>query len=96
MSQNFGFLEHHDRLLLQLAATAEQAFVPDPNTTPLRLRQLGESIAQDIARLLGIEVEDRVLRALTPFLLAALTCYVPSTNIGYLLVLLEVPHGQEH
>ena len=42
-SLNFSFLEKHDPLLLQLAATAEQAFVPDPNTTLLKLRPLGEA-----------------------------------------------------
>ena len=56
---NFGFLEKHDPLLLQLATTAEQAFVPDPNSTLLKLRQLGEALAQDIASRLGIEVEER-------------------------------------
>ncbi|PLW68159.1 type I restriction-modification system endonuclease [Pseudohalioglobus lutimaris] len=59
MSSNFFFLESHDPLLLQLASTAEQAFVPDPNTTLLKLRQLGEAIAQDIASRLGIEVGER-------------------------------------
>lgn len=52
---NFGFLEKHDPLLLQLARTAEQAFVPDPNITLIKVRQLGEAIAQDIASRLGIQ-----------------------------------------
>ena len=56
---NFGFLKDHDSLLLQLATTAESAFVPDPNTTLLKLRQLGEAMAQDIASRLGIDVEER-------------------------------------
>ncbi|TDG11649.1 type I restriction-modification system endonuclease [Seongchinamella unica] len=56
---NFNFLESHDPLLLQLASTAERAFVPDPNTTLLKLRQLGEALAQDIASRLGIEAEER-------------------------------------
>jgi type I restriction enzyme R subunit len=56
---NFAFLEGHDSLLLQRAITAESAFVPDPNTTLLKLRQLGEALAQDIASRLGIEVEER-------------------------------------
>jgi hypothetical protein len=42
---NFAFLEGHDSLLLQLATTAESAFVPDPNTNLLKLRQLGEALA---------------------------------------------------
>lgn len=56
---NFAFLQDHDALLLQLATTAEQAFVPDPNTTLFKLRQLGEAMAQDIASRLGIQVEER-------------------------------------
>jgi type I restriction enzyme R subunit len=56
---NFSFLEKHDPLLVQLARTAEKAFVPDPNTTLLKLRQLGEAIAQDIASHLGIEFNER-------------------------------------
>lgn len=59
-SSNFRFLEYHDPLLLQLATTAEQAFVPDPNTTLLKLRQLGEALAQDIASRLGIQIEARL------------------------------------
>jgi type I restriction enzyme R subunit len=56
---NFEFLRDHDFLLLQLATTAESAFVADPNTTLLKLRQLGEALAQDIASRVGIEVEAR-------------------------------------
>ena len=54
---NFSFLEKHDPLLLQLARTAEQAFVPDPNITLIKVRQLGEAIAQDIASRLGVEFD---------------------------------------
>ena len=56
---NFEFLKDHDPLLLQLATTAESAFVPDPNTTLLKLRQLGEAMAQDIASRLGVEADER-------------------------------------
>ena len=57
---NFGFLEQHDPLLLQLARSAEQAFVPDPNTTLYKVRQLGEAIAKDIASRLGVVYEPSV------------------------------------
>lgn len=56
---NFGFLKDHDPLLLQLASTAESAFASDSNTTLLKLRQLGEALAQDIAFRVGVEVEKR-------------------------------------
>ena len=59
MSTNFEFLEVHDPLLSQLATAAERAFVADPNTTLVKLRQLGEAIAQDIASRLGIDFDDR-------------------------------------
>lgn len=54
---NFDFLEHHDELLVRLAQTAEACFVPDPNTTLIKMRQLGEALAQSIAARVGVEVE---------------------------------------
>lgn len=59
MESNFSFLQKHDELLLRLAITAEGAFVPDPNTTLVKLRQLGEAIAQDIASRIGIESDSQ-------------------------------------
>lgn len=46
---NFEFLKQHDELLFKLAETAERCFVPDPNTTLVKMRQLGEALAQDIS-----------------------------------------------
>lgn len=40
---NFGFLAEHDALFVELTASAERAFASDPNTTLIKLRQLGES-----------------------------------------------------
>jgi type I restriction enzyme R subunit len=60
ITSNFSFLTKHDPLLLQLAQTAEKSFVADPNTTLLKLRQLGEALAQDIASRLGIEYQENV------------------------------------
>jgi type I restriction enzyme R subunit len=57
---NFSFLEKHASLLFQLARSAEQAFVPDPNTCLIKLRQLGEVIAKDIASKVGVEFDERV------------------------------------
>lgn len=54
---NFAFLEEHDPIFLQLASTAEQAFASDPNTTLIKLRQLGEALAQDLASRAGIEFD---------------------------------------
>lgn len=39
---NFTFLSEHDSVFLQLASGAEQVFAADPNTTLIKLRQLGE------------------------------------------------------
>ncbi|GAB2786893.1 type I restriction-modification system endonuclease [Halomonas shantousis] len=58
-SENFGFLAEHDALFVQLASAAERAFSSDPNTTLIKLRQLGEAIAQHIAVLSGIEFDDQ-------------------------------------
>ena len=55
ISSNFAFLAEHDPVFLQLAVTAEQVFAADPNTTLIKLRQLGEALAQYIAARSGIE-----------------------------------------
>ena len=56
---NFEFLAQYDPVFVELAAGAERAFVHDPNTTLIKLRQLGEALAQDIASRLGIEPGER-------------------------------------
>ncbi|MFP6801362.1 MAG: type I restriction-modification system endonuclease, partial [Pseudomonas sp.] len=56
-SSNFAFLQEHDPVFLQLASTAEQVFASDPNITLIKLRQLGEALAQDLASRAGIEFE---------------------------------------
>lgn len=58
MSSNFTFLKEHDPVFLQLASTAEQIFASDPNTTLIKLRQLGEALAQDLATRAGIEFDE--------------------------------------
>ncbi|HHJ4328430.1 TPA: restriction endonuclease subunit R, partial [Klebsiella pneumoniae] len=56
-SNNFAFLKEHDPLFFQLASMAEQVFASDPNTTLIKLRQLGEALAQDLASRAGIELD---------------------------------------
>ncbi|MEZ5478329.1 MAG: type I restriction-modification system endonuclease [Thiolinea sp.] len=56
---NFDFLGEHDPLFLQLATTAENIFASDPNTTLIKLRQLGEAIAQHIAVRIGIPFDSQ-------------------------------------
>lgn len=51
---NFGFLSSHDPLFLRLAEGAERAFVADPATTVVKLRQLGEAFAQHAGAALGL------------------------------------------
>lgn len=58
-NSNFQFLEEHDAVFLQLAATAELVFSSDPNTTLIKLRQLGEALAQNIAACCGIPFDDK-------------------------------------
>ncbi len=62
-SRNFSFLAEHDPVFLQLASTAEQVFAADPNTTLIKLRQLGEAIAQDLAARVGIVFDDTTTQA---------------------------------
>jgi type I restriction enzyme R subunit len=59
-NSNFGFLKEHDPLFFELANSAEQAFVRDPNTTLIKMRQFGEAIAQDLATRCGITFDERV------------------------------------
>ncbi|BEV07298.1 type I restriction-modification system endonuclease [Methylophilus sp. DW102] len=54
-SNNFSFLKHHDELLVRLVETAEMCFSPDPNTTLIKMRQLGEELAKTIASRVGVE-----------------------------------------
>jgi len=56
---NFAFLSKHDEFLAQLGLMAERAFVPDPNTTLVKIRQLGEALAQDIAARVGINLDEQ-------------------------------------
>lgn len=56
---NFEFLKEHDPIFFELAHSAEQVFASDPNTTLIKLRQLGEAFAQDIAARCGIAFDDQ-------------------------------------
>ena len=55
ITSNFAFLEEHDPIFFQLAVNAEQAFAADPNTTLIKLRQLGEAFAQEVAARCGVK-----------------------------------------
>lgn len=63
LARNFAFLGEHDPVLLQLAQTAEQIFASDPNTTLIKLRQLGEALARDLATRSGIEFDAATTQA---------------------------------
>lgn len=56
-SENFEFLSEHSAIYLQLMRTAEAVFVSDPNTTLIKIRQLGEALAQDLATRYGINFD---------------------------------------
>lgn len=62
-TSNFAFLKEHDPVFLQLARGAEQAFSSDPNTTLMKLRQLGEAMAQDLAIRVGIELNEQTTQS---------------------------------
>lgn len=62
-NSNFFFLQEHKPLFWQLARTAEAVFASDPNTTLIKLRQLGEAIAQDLAARYGILFDDNTTQA---------------------------------
>lgn len=50
---NFSHLAVHDEQLARLGALAEHYFPDDPNTCLLKLRQLGELLAQDVGSRFG-------------------------------------------
>lgn len=56
-SSNFAFLKEHDPIFLQLAISAERNFVSDPNISLIKVRQLGEALAQDLASQFGLKFE---------------------------------------
>lgn len=58
-SSNFSFLAEHDPLFVELASAAERAFSSDPNTTLMKLRQLGEALAQHLAARIGLTFDSQ-------------------------------------
>lgn len=60
---SFSFLAEHDPLFVELASGAERVFSSDPNTTLIKLRQLGEALAQHIAVLVGVEFDEKTTQA---------------------------------
>lgn len=60
---NFSFLAEHSPLFAQLGYTAEQTFSSDPNTTLIKLRQLAEALAQDLAVRFGIDFSSETTQA---------------------------------
>ncbi|MES9845648.1 MAG: type I restriction-modification system endonuclease [Candidatus Sedimenticola sp. 6PFRAG5] len=62
-SANFDFLTEYDPIFLRLASAAERAFASDPNTTLIKLRQLGEALAQDLAARSGLQFEETTTQA---------------------------------
>lgn len=56
MSANFAHLRVYDEQLFRLGSLAERYFPDDPNTSLLKLRQLGELLAQQVASRFGVEL----------------------------------------
>ncbi len=56
ISANFAFLSAHDELLVRLGALAERNFASDPQTSLVKLRRLGELLAQNVAAAAGLPV----------------------------------------
>lgn len=62
-SANFTFLEEHDPLFYKIASSAERYFSSDPNITLIKLRQLGEALAQHIAAVSGVEFDEQTTQS---------------------------------
>ncbi|MCP9841901.1 type I restriction-modification system endonuclease [Synechococcus sp. J7-Johnson] len=54
MSTNFAHLRRYDEQLFRLGVLAERYFPEDPNTALIKLRQLGERLAQQVASRFGV------------------------------------------
>ncbi|WP_163990889.1 hypothetical protein [Pyxidicoccus caerfyrddinensis] len=61
-SPNFQFLAAHDPLLVALGAQAERFFADDSVTCLMKLRQLGEVLAEHAASSMGIDMPGLNLR----------------------------------
>lgn len=61
---NFGFLAEHDPLFVELANAAENVFSSDPNTTLIKLRQLGEALAKHLAHVVLDQLNQKIMRVL--------------------------------
>ncbi len=57
---NFEFLSEYSSVFSDLGYSAEINFVPDPNVSLVKLRQLGELLASEIAARIGIELNDEM------------------------------------
>ncbi|MFW6731092.1 MAG: type I restriction-modification system endonuclease [Synechococcus sp.] len=58
VSPNFAHLRPYDEQLYRLGSLAERYFPDDPNTSLLKLRQLGEWLAQHVASRFGVEFRE--------------------------------------
>ncbi|WP_300970722.1 DUF4145 domain-containing protein [Thiocapsa sp.] len=54
VSRNFGFLRAYEPQLDRLGALAERYFADDPSTCLIKLRQLGEELARQVAARSGL------------------------------------------
>jgi len=59
LTPNFQFLHSVEPLLVELGARAEHYALDDPNTSMLKVRQLGELLAQSAAAKFGIQTDSR-------------------------------------
>ncbi|MFN9058340.1 MAG: hypothetical protein ACK5W5_15375, partial [Cyanobacteriota bacterium] len=56
LTTNFSHLRSYDEQPFRLGVLAERYFPEDPNTALLKLRQLGEWLAQEVASRFGLEL----------------------------------------
>lgn len=54
---NFEFLKGANDILFNMALSAENNFHSDPNTTLIKLRMFGESLAKHLAKVLRMDAQ---------------------------------------
>lgn len=67
---NLSFLKEHEDVFFELAYGAERSFSSEPNTTLVKLRQLAEAFAQDIAARCCLTFDEQTTQADLLFLVS--------------------------
>jgi hypothetical protein len=89
LNSSFDFLKELYAIFYELASAAERAFASDLDTTFIKLRQLAEAFAQDLAARVGLSFDENTKKV---------TCYsgsVVKNKIDPPSAIFFIPYGLE-